>query len=987
MRIVRFIPPERVFLKSLADAYLSEIGEKGLEGLWDTRQEFIFIFPSRRAGLYFRYYLGCENTNIVLPRIYALEDLIDELATWHDPKPRISFFDQIWELYQVVRKKLKVIPQTESFERFIPWGVRLVSAFEEVEREGVELPESVVTPDGHPILQEMPLGAIWKAWKERISGMGKVTLGMLYRICIEKWQDGNLPEFIQKANVNFAGFIRFGTAEKAFLKALKGDVTSWIEANPADVPDGTKKILKELMFSFHEPEEPIDSNNKLPEICFYEVPDRHHALEKITDLIETSVDSRPDKIAVIVPDDGILLPLIYELQGIQSPIDVNVTMGYPLRRSLAASFVLSWLELLMSRTDDGRFHMPSFIHLLRHPYTKMLVSRKTSSEASRSGLSSIESLLQDAGSAYMSFDEIENLLKNTPEDDQAAFDIFVIIRELFASDLLSRSPLTIRDVFEVTAKALEEISSPGELLENDPGKFGGYKVLLEQSFCREFIEEIIKPVEKSSWSSEPIENISTAYRLLKETVNVIRIPFSGSPLRGLQVLGFIESNLLSFDEVFILDANEGILPPRRSFNPVLPELLKKQVGLSTAEVESFLHRHLFMRLIRAAKKVHIFYTAMSSSQRSVSRSPLESGAIRSRFVEELIWKFNKQKNSLDESVIPIPVVIPQRVLKRPDRIEKNNSFDKRIKELLGAKLSASFFNTYLKCPVMFFYSYALGIKGYSGEIEEGLEGRGYAELGIIIHKTLEQYFSNIMKARDENGIKINPGEIVEIFSNAFRDSSLSKRLGQERRFFIRETSVYRLTKYLEWLRDEWQPFNVIKLEQEFSCKKDTNLSGIASVSLEGRIDMIALRNNDELWIVDYKTGSPPEPKFSRDDLRNFVESEIDLSYSEKLVQAREYIEDIQLPFYGFLIKQSGFIEEIQREIKAVKACYHALGAGKSDDYQIEMKENILEISQVFDDFLGFLLDHIVNSEAFFATNDLDTCNRCDYAKICSCSLV
>ena len=1038
MKLARFIPPEQSFLKSLARMYFLEMSEANSQG-----REAIFIFPSRRAGLYFRYYLSLERKNFVSPRIYAFEDFVDEFASWHNPGSKISFFDQIWEVYQVVREKAKGVPQVQSFEKFIPWGVQLITAFEEVEREGVNLPEYLLTPEGHPVLSEVPLGIVWTAWRERISMMGKTSLGMRYRTCIEKWNEGLLPNFIQDADVHFAGFIRFGSAEKAFLKAVKGNITVWIEATPEDTPDDVKKTLKELRFSFSDlspqasAKDPLQvvprdsvTRDALPEIYFYESPDRHHSLEEVGRLIgSVSSPDRPDQVAIIVPDDGVLLPLIYELQESQSQIDVNITMGYPLRRSLAASFVLIWLELLTSRTGDGRFYIPSFLHLIRHPYTRIIIVGRTSASVGKEALFSIETLLQDAGSTYMSCEEIEELIKDATvrsgsvlsvvkdndlttenteknekslEDGQAVLHVFEIIRELLISELLSRSALTFRDVFEVIGKVLEEVSSAGRDKTQGHSEASrgmttwGYKADLEQAFCKRFIEDIIKPVVQSYWASEPIEHISTAYRFLKETVDVVRVPFLGSPLRGLQVLGFFESNLLSFDEVFILNANEGILPPRRSLNPVLPEGLRRQLGLSTMDDDAVFNRHLFMRLIASARKVHIFYTAMSSTQGSGRRSSLGLTMVRSRFVEELIWKINKQQNSLDEPVIPIPVRIPYRVLKRLDRIEKS-PFDSKVRELLKSWLSASFFNSYLKCPVMFFYRYVLGIEEYSGEIEEGLEGRGYAELGVILHETMKRYFSKVGA-----NLCASPEIIVEIFDDVFLNSSLSKRLGRERRFFIRETAIYRLKKYIEWLNKEWQPFSVKALEREFyvTLDKKLPLRSDMNINLRGRIDMIALRNDGELWIVDYKSGSCPDLKFSWETLQEIISRGEPMCSpcsgepvcsprgehwdSSLLAELRKCIEDLQLPFYCLIVDLSDFKKEFS-DIKALKACYHALGDGRHNKYQADMKENFWDVRPVFEDVLVFLISHIANARAFWATDDLDTCSFCDYTRICPCS--
>ena len=48
------------------------------------------------------------------------------------------------------------------------------------------------------------------------------------------------------------------------------------------------------------------------------------------------------------------------------------------------------------------------------------------------------------------------------------------------------------------------------------------------------------------------------------------ISFSGSPLKGFQILGLLESRSLSFDNVIIMDVNETLLPKLKINEPLIP---------------------------------------------------------------------------------------------------------------------------------------------------------------------------------------------------------------------------------------------------------------------------------------------------------------------------------------------------------------------------------------------------------------------------------
>ena len=58
-------------------------------------------------------------------------------------------------------------------------------------------------------------------------------------------------------------------------------------------------------------------------------------------------------------------------------------------------------------------------------------------------------------------------------------------------------------------------------------------------------------------------------------------PFVGTPLRGVQVLGFLETRNIPFDRVFFLDVNEGIVPDATREEFFLPFKARQTLGLPT----------------------------------------------------------------------------------------------------------------------------------------------------------------------------------------------------------------------------------------------------------------------------------------------------------------------------------------------------------------------------------------------------------------------
>ena len=59
-----------------------------------------------------------------------------------------------------------------------------------------------------------------------------------------------------------------------------------------------------------------------------------------------------------------------------------------------------------------------------------------------------------------------------------------------------------------------------------------------------------------------IDSIDIFSKLLSQIAKLTKIPFSGEPLSGLQIMGVYESRNLDFDQVFILSMNEGEFPKK-----------------------------------------------------------------------------------------------------------------------------------------------------------------------------------------------------------------------------------------------------------------------------------------------------------------------------------------------------------------------------------------------------------------------------------------
>ena len=190
----------------------------------------------------------------------------------------------------------------------------------------------------------------------------------------------------------------------------------------------------------------------------------------------------------------------------------------------------------------------------------------------------------------------------------------------------------------------------------------------------------------------------------------------------MQVLGALETRNLAFDRVFVLDANEGVLPETGAAGTLLPFAVRKALKLSTAQDQERIAAYHFAQLTAGARELCLF--SVESGDRE-----------RSRFAEQLLWEMQKKRGSLDGPGLVRPIQYRVSLETRPpEPVEKTAEVADwlRLREH-----SATGLNEYLRCPLAFFYKVVAGLgkrEETSGEIEA-------VDIGNFVHEILFEYFS------------------------------------------------------------------------------------------------------------------------------------------------------------------------------------------------------------------------------------------------------
>ena len=91
-----------------------------------------FVFPNRRAGLFFQKYLsGISEKPLFSPSILTINDLFMQLSGKH-PADKIQMLFRLYELYK------QRSGSSESFDEFIYWGEMLLNDFDDIDKYMVD---------------------------------------------------------------------------------------------------------------------------------------------------------------------------------------------------------------------------------------------------------------------------------------------------------------------------------------------------------------------------------------------------------------------------------------------------------------------------------------------------------------------------------------------------------------------------------------------------------------------------------------------------------------------------------------------------------------------------------------------------------------------------------------------------------------------------------------------------------------------------------
>ena len=595
--------------------------------------------------------------------------------------------------------------------------------------------------------------------------------------------------------------------------------------------------------------------------------------------------------------------------------------------------------------DSDLVYLPDYLRFILHPYTKNIYFNGDA-ENTRIMFHCIEEELSKSRTkTFLTLDEIEN---NPSVLDRIA--------EMFPEDRTALSQHAIKHHLQtIHNKTIRTFFSFENLGDFAHKCIDILKYIYTSSTARlhplffPFSESFVQALDTLSVSmlrGAVFADHSSYFLFFRKYISTFHLPFEGTPVSGLQILGFLETRNLTFDTVFLLDVNEETLPDTKKEDSLLPFRTRVFLGLPTYLDRDKLAAYHFDTLTRGAKEVHLLYCENETRERS-------------RFIEKILWEKQKKAGTLNIKQNPNLIQYAINLENtQPRDIQKS---ERMVKFLQDFVFSATALDTYLTCPIQFFYEYVLKIRrkeSLSGDVEK-------ADIGRFVHQVLADYFSEKtgrpLKRKDFD-IRTLEQKINGLFEIHY-GKNITGRTYLLRRQIQRQLKKLLFTYYLPLIRRE----SVVIKHSEYRIR-----SNFGSFHVKGTLDSIEIRNK-RVFIIDYKTGA--NPNTLRIDFDN-----LNLTRRETW---HESIGSIQLPFYLMIYSKKKGIP-----IGELNGIYLLLGKTILNEH-IELHlfhspEEATTFSDTIRTVIYSLLDEITDPSVPFTptANPKQYCPRCDYQYIC-----
>ena len=897
---------------------------KDLETQKVDLSKLTFVLPSKRAGVFLRHEIASNvSKTIFAPTLISIEEFVEELSQLQ----KINNTELLFEFYNVYKTQTPK-EHVENFENFSKWAQILLQDFNEIDRYLIE-PKlifdylSAIQDINHWSLEKNQTSLIknylvfWRRLftyysnlKDELIQKGKGYQGLIYREAVE-----NLESYIQlnpnKQHV-FLGFnalnnsesviiqelLQMGLAsvywdiDKTFLSNVNHDAGYFIRRH--------KKEWSHLKNKLFQWSHNLYTANK--DISVIGIPKNIGQAKYVGELLSKLKLEKGhlNNTAVVLGDETLLTPV---LNSLPENIDaLNITMGFPLK-SIPLASLFDQLFLLHKESKTS-FYYKDIIAVISHPYIRPLFIDNHQDFG--------QVIIDTIHKNNLVFINLENLVNLAPQ-------LETVLNLLFKS-WLNSPEIALQNCLTI----ILEIKTFLIINKNDN--------LLALEYLYRF-NEVFNTLNALNSKYKYIASISALYGVYNELLAVETLDFKGEPLKGLQIMGMLESRVLDFETVIITSVNEGVLPSGKSNNSFIPYDVKLENKLPTFKEKDAVYTYHFYRLIQRAKNVYIIYN---------TEPDVINGGEKSRFITQL--EIENTHNLKYKIITPVAPKIPQEL----KSISKTNDVIADLKALSNKGFSPSSLTSYIRNPLDFYYQKVLGIK----EIDDVEETVAANTLGTVVHNTLEDLYKPIEGAMlSIDFVKKMKAKVEAIILHHFKAIYKEGDITKGKNLIIFEIAKRYVNNFLKQeleSLDQGNTVKIIKVEADLAVKINIDALDFPLI-LKGKVDRID-EYNGVLRIIDYKTGKVEQRQVEVvdweticTDYKKYSKSFQVLMYAYMMNAQKTFKQDVEAGIISFKNLSEGFLKFGKKEAANSRNKNTIIDTETLHNFETELKKLILEI--------------------------------------------
>lgn len=820
-------------------------------------QNVVFVLPSQRAKVFVKQTFKDKISVGFLPEMLNIEQFIQQVSGVQKAD-NIQLLFHFYTIYKSVEKN------PDSFDTFSSWALTVLQDFNEIDQHLINPTDIFIYLRDIERLRKWSVKGTFKETeliKDHYSFLEKLSIyysafyqflidenigyqGLMYREAFKK-----IDTFLNKNEDKKIFFIGFNALNKAeellFQKVLENgnseiywDIDETFFNSTHQAGKFIRKYKKEWKYFENRKLKSLGNTFLAPKkIEVIGVAKNNTQIKYIGEILEKNTNF---KNTALVLADETLLPIT--LNSLPKNIEaINITMGYPLKDIPTTNLLFSIFQLFISqeklqKKSVNQFYYKDIIRFFKHQSIYGLIA----------SVDAFTSEIAKENQTFINENRLAKFLENqTPEVENVVLNLFKPFDNVI--NFIDR-------VLDLINLLKEEVDA------------------LEKEYLFRFYT-VFTQLKTLQNEFQYFTDLKILSQFFKQLIASESLSFQGEPLKGLQLMGMLETRVLDFENIILASANEGVLPASSQQNSFIPFDVKIEFGLPTYREKDAIFSYHFFRLLQRAKNIFILY--------NTEHDVFGSGE-KSRFVTQL----EMMRTDIVQKIVS-PKVLSQKV--KLKEISKNNLVFDRLRELAHNGFSPSSLTNYLYNPMAFYKQKILRIKEFD-DVEETV---AYNTLGTVVHETLDELYKPFIgKFLTVDAIsemeKITKDLVVKHFKIHFKNGDL--RTGKNRLIFevANRFVVNFLAQEKKLLKDQNNQLKIIATEENLSAKIE--IEGIDfPIKIHGNVDRVD-ELNGEFRIIDYKSGMV---KSSELKVLNFAE-----------LREREQYKAIQVLLYAFLYTKS-----------------------------------------------------------------------------------